>query len=283
MYKSVEHRTKPLRYVFMLGHSTQEGKFLLIHNVCIWRSFCSSIVQYGGLLRSFNLCLLYFPGFPISDCFFVFFSIPVTVYFVKLLPQMFSLNIFNLSTIFHLDGRFLLQKKVILSPEFWKIRRHIPQSSSIECCFLNSYLRSCCHDEDDGLSEQSKMGNGKWERFSVHLLDPHQVHTLRLSFWALSFSHQIVGSPAGPIELRTRKPFGACRTWMPQCTCMENAPVYVHGECPSLRAWRMPQSTCMDRPFSLHFAGTRAQRKRSSQNRPAASGVFDNWSSRTMW
>ena len=47
-----------------------------------------------------------------------------------------------------------------------------------------------------------------------------------------------VGSPAHPNELRTRKTFGVCRTRMPQCTCM-------------------------DRPFRPHFAGARAKGKRS--------------------
>ena len=47
-----------------------------------------------------------------------------------------------------------------------------------------------------------------------------------------------VGSPAHPNELRTRKTFGVCRTRMPQCTCI-------------------------DGPFFLHFASARAKGKRS--------------------
>ena len=48
----------------------------------------------------------------------------------------------------------------------------------------------------------------------------------------------IVGLPARPNELQTRKTFGVCRTLLPQCTCI-------------------------DGPFRPHFAGARAKGKRS--------------------
>ena len=66
------------------------------------------------------------PGFPI----YYYFSLPLGSDLVKLLPKMFLLKIKNFSTIFHFITVTFFLQKMVLSCQFRKVRRQIPQ------CFL---------------------------------------------------------------------------------------------------------------------------------------------------